>query len=170
MSDEKVTNLPAIQVALLRVIREEMHLNQATLASYIHKKPSTWQRIESGRSALSMLDYANVCLGLGVYISQVTAAAERYAHLLSQNNWTITQAALDADEDTLLKELADFFASPGYKNNSKSFHFSAPKVPPVINTPWQTSDGKFWIPDVFQFVIDDNFRAYMMESGPLLSG
>lgn len=52
--DSKVTSFSSMTLLLLKELRLERNLHQAQLAEICDKTPSSWTKIETGKSPLSM--------------------------------------------------------------------------------------------------------------------
>lgn len=153
-NDTKVTTFSTISLVLLKELRLERGIHQAQIADACDKTPSAWTKIETGKSPLSMEIFFRVCNWLPVAPSAVLAATERYAALLSQNNWSVISKQLDFAEDLLLKEAQDYYSSSGFRSRTiHSLGFNS-----VLNGPIYNLNGTVTISSVFWFALDPAFK------------
>jgi transcriptional regulator with XRE-family HTH domain len=153
----KLTTMTSICVILLREVRAERGIHQAQVAEWIGKTPSAWTKVEAGKSPLQFEAFIRVCNSMQTAPSSVLAAAERYAALLSQNQWTVLSSELDFDQDELLSEAQKYWASPGCRNQPTNRWFTT-----VLNGPIYNLDRSITLASVFQFVLDPSFRALQL--------
>lgn len=156
MNDEsKITTITSICIVLLREVRVERGIHQAQVADWMGKTPSSWTKVEAGKSPLQFETFIRVCNGMTVMPSSVMATAERYAGLLSQNNWVILGATeLSCSEDGLLSQAQEYWTSPGGRNAATNrMGFNS-----VLNGPIYGPNNMITIAGVFQFVLDPAFR------------
>ena len=150
--DKKITTMAGICTTILREIRAEKQLHQAQIADFIGKTPSAWTKIESGKSPLQFDVFFRVCNILQVPGSWVIATAERYAALMSQNNWVILSSEIPPAEDELLLLSQQF-----WKKSLNRLQI------PILNTPIYDQNGLYVIADVFRFALDRNYRDQFIE-------
>ena len=155
-NDNKITSFSSITILILKELRLERQVHQAQVAEICGKTPSAWTKIETGKSPLSMEIFFRVCAALSVAPSAVLATAERYAALLSQNGWGVVYQQLSFEEDLLLEEAQNYYATPGYRNRiqpqSWNYYIS------VLNGPIYNQNGSITLVDVFRYVLDDDFK------------
>jgi len=164
--DTKITSFSSITLLLLKELRLERNIHQAQLAEICDKTPSAWTKIETGRTPLSLEIFFRVCNGLSVTSSSVLAAAERYASLLSQNNWGVMSKQLEFNEDLLLKEAQEYYSSPGFRTRIPQIVWN--QNVSALNSPIYNQDGTISLIQVFQFVLDPNFKKEQ-ESNSLIT-
>jgi len=153
----KFTSLASIIVIILKEIRLERGIHQAHFAEICSKSPSAWTKIETGKSPLQMDDFFKVCNGIPVPASTVLATAERYAMLLSQNQWGLINKQLGS-EDSLLKEVQEYYSSSGYRSRNLPIMWGSNIS--VLNGPFYDQfNGSVSLPYVFQFVLDPVFKT-----------
>ena len=166
MTDEsKITTIYGICVILLREARTERGIHQAQVADWIGKKtPSAWTKVEAGKSPLQLETFVRVCNSLKVMPSVVLATAERYAALLSQKGWAVLMSELEPNEDALLLQAQEYWASPGCRNAMpSSWNFTS-----VLNGPIYNLNQSITLAAVFQFALDPVFREAQLT--PMLAG
>lgn len=161
--ENKITTITSICVILLREVRTERGIHQAKVADWIGKTPSSWTKVESGKSPLQFETFIRVSNAMQVSPSSVMAAAERYAALLSQNGWAVLTSELDSKEDALLCLAQEYWSSPGCRRVVPNIlNFSS-----VLNGPIYNMNNMITLAAVFQFVLDPDFRdAQLAESLP----
>jgi transcriptional regulator with XRE-family HTH domain len=152
----KVTTFSTITLMLLKEVRLERGIHQAQTADMCDKTPSAWTKIETGRSPLTMEIFFRVCNGLHVAPSAVLATMDRYAVLLSQNGWGVISKELDFNEDLLLKDAQDYYASSGFRSRASipTFGFNS-----VLNGPIYNPNGSITLAPVFWFALDPVFKS-----------
>jgi len=154
--DSKVTSFSSITLLLLKELRLERNLHQAQLAEICDKTPSSWTKIETGKSPLSMEIFFRACNGLSVTPSAVLATAERYATLLSQNGWGVMSKQLEFNEDFLLKEAQEYYSTLGFRSRSPQVAWN--QNVSVLSGPIYNMNGTVTLNDVFWFVLDKEFK------------
>jgi transcriptional regulator with XRE-family HTH domain len=161
-NQDKTTTITSICVILLRETRVERGLHQAQIADWIGKTPSAWTKIEGGKSPLQFETFIRVCHSMRVTPSAVLATAERYATLLSQNNWNVVTSELDLSKDGLLRLAQEYWGSPGCRNTMPNqWGFVS-----ALNGPTYNPDNSISLSYVFQFVIDPEFRELQLQPQP----
>ncbi|MCK7386502.1 helix-turn-helix domain-containing protein [Enterobacter cloacae] len=161
-SSRRLTNFTSILLLIIKEIRLEKSMHQAQLAERINKTPSALAKIETGKSPLSMEVFLAYCANLSVSPSAVMATAERYASLLNNNGWTLLNSALEENDDELLKEAQEYYASSAYKNRISIFQSA-------LNGPTYYPNGNVDGLAVFLFAISPQYKAQQLAQ-PLLSG
>lgn len=160
VEESKVTTFSSITICLLREVRLEQGLHQAQIADMLSVTPSAWTKIESGKSALSQESLYRVCNGLRIPPSTLMAAMERYATLLADNRWAVISTQLGFDDDALLKEAAEYYASPGFRWRNQ-IRWG------VLNGPMRNFDGSITPAEVFAFALDAGFKNSQIGFKPL---
>lgn len=152
--ESKITTLTSICIILLREVRTERGIHQAQIADWIGKTPSSWTKVEAGKSPLQFETFLRVCNSMNVMPSAVMATAERYAALLSSQNSGWVVIASEPDEDALLHLAQEYWASPGCRNvTSNRWNFTS-----VLNGPIYNQNQTITLAAVFQFALDPAFR------------
>lgn len=159
--EAKIASITSICVVLLREVRTERNYHQAQVADWIGKTPSAWTKVEAGKSPLQFETFIRVCNSMQVAPSAVLATAERYAALLSQHGWAILTSEASLDEDQLILQAQQYWASPGGRSQAANrFTFWS-----VLNGPTYNQDGTVSPAPVFRFALDPEFR--MMQLNPV---
>jgi transcriptional regulator with XRE-family HTH domain len=153
---EKSTSLHTICRLLLRELRSERNVQQAHIGQLLGRSTSSWSKVESGETPLSLEHLLTVCEACRVWPSDLFATAQNYMHLFTQQGWYVATygAALPKEEDLLSIEADKYYAS----NNSK-----VPKLPmliyPVLQTPWPYPGCNPAPLSVFQWALDSNSKS-----------
>jgi transcriptional regulator with XRE-family HTH domain len=156
--EAKIASITSICVILLREVRTERNLHQAQIADWIGKTPSAWTKVEAGKSPLQFETFIRVCNSMQVAPSSVLATAERYAALLSQHGWAILTSEAALEEDQLIHQAQQYWASPAGRNQAANrFGFWS-----VLNGPTYNQDGTVGLAPVFQFALDPEFRKLQL--------
>jgi transcriptional regulator with XRE-family HTH domain len=156
--EAKIASVTSICVILLRDVRTERNLHQAQIADWIGKTPSAWTKVEAGKSPLQFETFIRVCNSMQVAPSSVLATAERYAALLSQHGWAILTSEAAFEEDQLIRQAQQYWASPGGRSQAAArLGFWS-----VLNGPTYNLDGTVSIAPVFQFALDSEFRKLQL--------
>lgn len=159
--DTKVTTITSICIILLREVRVERGIHQAQVADWLGKTASAWTKVEAGKSPLQFEVYIRVCNSLQVAPSTVLAAAERYAGLLSQSGWAVITSELAFEEDDLLRQAQQYWASPGCRSQQViRLGFTS-----VLNGPIYNLDRSVSLAPVFQFALDSAFQKLQLATG-----
>lgn len=165
-NEDKITTITSICVILLREVRAERGIHQAMVADWIGKTPSSWTKVEAGKSPLQFETFIRISNAMQISPSYVLAAAERYAALLSQRGWAVLTSELDSREDALLRLAQEYWSSPGCRRASSSI-LSGLNFSSVLNGPIYNINNTISLAAVFQFVLDPDFRdAQLAESLP----
>ncbi|WP_274061820.1 helix-turn-helix domain-containing protein [Vibrio parahaemolyticus] len=138
-------------------MRLERNIHQAQVADMCDKTPSAWTKIEKGKSPLPMEMFFRVCNGLQISL----ATMERYATLLSQNGWGVISKQLDFNEDQLLKEAQEYYASPGFRSRAS---FPTLTDNSVLNGPVYNLDGTVAPNPVFLFALNSSFKEQQLRN------
>lgn len=163
IEESKITTITSICVVLLREVRAERGIHQAQVADWIGKTPSSWTKVEAGKSPLQFETFIRVCHSMQVAPSAVMATAERYAALLSQSGWAVITSDLPFEEDGLLIKAQKYWASPGCRNQPEHrWAFTSVLSGPVYNI-----DRSVTIAAVFQFALDHMFEDAQLNQMPL---
>lgn len=162
-SSRKLTNFTSVLLLLIKECRLERGVHQAQLAEKINKSPSSFAKIETGKSPLTMEVFLACCSTLMISPSAVMATAERYGNLLTNNGWTLLNSSLEENDDELLKESQEYYSSPGYKARLNTSS--------ALNGPFYYPNGNVDGLAVFLFSISDVFKNQQLTySNSLLPG
>jgi transcriptional regulator with XRE-family HTH domain len=153
--DNKVTTLSSIILVLLKELRLERNIHQAHLAEMCGKSPSSWNKIESGKSPLTMELFLKICNSMPIPPSNILATAERYANLFAQEGWAILSQQLNFNEDLLLQEIQKYYLSDSYKRKNQQRRWDNISI---LNTPYYDNNGLIIMNEVFLFILDQNFK------------
>ena len=156
MHENKVTTISTITLLLLKELRLERNMHQANLADICDKTPSAWNKIEAGKSPLTMEVFFRICQAFPVSPSYVLATAERYASLFSQEGWGIMSKQLDFNDDLLLKEAHEYYSSSGFRARHPRQNWNMNVS--ILNGPFYNQNGTIEISEVFQFALDSKFK------------
>lgn len=163
-TEAKITSYTTITLIILRETRLERGIHQAQLAERCDRTPSAWAKVEMGKTVMSMELFYRACSALSIQPSAVMAAAERYATLFSQREWIVLARQLE-NEDELLKEMQEYYSSPGFKNMPSSANGF--QVVTALNTPIYNYDGSINIINAFRYVLDKTFKEECNNYHPL---
>ncbi|MGY0147822.1 helix-turn-helix domain-containing protein (plasmid) [Edwardsiella tarda] len=162
-SSRKLTNFTSVLLLLIKECRLERGVHQAQLAEKINKSPSSFAKIETGKSPLTMEVFLACCSSLMISPSAVMATAERYGNLLTNNGWTLLNSSLEEKDDKLLMESQEYYSSPGYKARLNTLS--------ALNGPFYYPNGNVNGLAVFLFSISDTFKNQQLTCSPhLLQG
>lgn len=152
----KTTSIQMVVAIVLKELRLERGIHQAQVADALSKTPSAVAKMEMGQMTISMEVFYSMCSYHMVGGAQVLFAVERYAQLLGSNpnNWFVgrNQAELDA----LAASAAEYYSSPGFKRRQQQPMHTGWQS--VLNGPTYWGGTVSYIPDVFRYAIDDDFR------------
>lgn len=158
---DHATCFNSLTLLVLKEIRLEKGIQSAQIAEQTGRSPSTWAKIETGKSAFPMDSLFQASRALWTPPSAVIATAERYAAFLGQSSWAVLNSPLSAEEDDLLQIAQRYYESPGFKRRFQpafghvgfnGFGLS------ILNSPIFYPDGSVQIVDVFRFALDEEFR------------
>lgn len=157
--DEKVTCYNSILLLILKELRLEKNIPSAYIAEQLNRSPSSWTKIENGKSAFPMDCLFQAARALWTPASTIIMATERYATLLSQHQWAVLQSPLKPEDDSVLQVAQNYYDSPGFKNQNQELRASwvNPKVS-VSNSPLFYQDGTVQITDLFRYIVDNEFK------------
>jgi transcriptional regulator with XRE-family HTH domain len=165
MDDGKVTNYTTITLLILKETRLERGIHQAHVAERCDKTPSAWSKIENGKTPFTMEMFFRACAALSTQPSVVMAATERYATFMSQHGWCVVHKQIDYEEDFLLKEAIEYYASAAFKARIPLPGWG--QYATALNSPIHNYDGTINIIDVFRFSLDPEFKKQQIEFKPL---
>ena len=162
-SSRRLTNFTTVLLLLIKECRLERGVNQAQLAEKINKSPSSFAKIETGKSPLTMEGFLACCSTLMISPSAVMSTAERYGNLLTNNGWILLNSSLEENDDELMKESQEYYSSPGYKSRQN--------MTSALNGPFYYPNGNVDGLAVFLFAISTHFKNQQLEAqNSLLSG
>jgi transcriptional regulator with XRE-family HTH domain len=150
-TDNNITTLSSIILILLKELRIERNIHQAHLAERCGKTPSSWSKIESGKSSLTMELFLKICNAIPIQPSNVLATAENYSNLFAQQGWAILSQELSFNEDRLLQEVQKYYSSDNYKLRVPQIMWNLNIS--VLNTPYYDNNGFLVMNDAFKFLL-----------------
>lgn len=159
MGDEllsKLTNFTTVLLLITKECRLQKGLHQAQLAEKINKSPSSFAKIETGKSPLTMEVFLACCSALMISPSAVMSTAERYGSLLSNNGWSLLNSSLEEHDDLLMRESQEYYSSPGYKKRLNILSV------PALNGPIYYPNGNVDGLAVFLFSISPEFKKQQL--------
>lgn len=162
IDETKITTYHTICAIVLRELRVQRNLHQAEIADFFAKPPSHWQEVEAGTKKLDFDTLLRVCRGLGVPPAQVLSVADGYDLLLRLFGWSVVVTEL-SKADELIKRAKSYWQSPGYRAAQNFPYLSLS----VLNVPYNDIENRTgWnnIIPVFQFAVDDMFRAQQLDA------
>ncbi|MGC0901055.1 helix-turn-helix transcriptional regulator [Pantoea agglomerans] len=119
-STQRHTNLTSIATIVLKEYRLERGIQQALLAERLGKTPSNFNKIESGKTPLTMDVFLAICSNLAVKPSVIMNIAETYSNLMTNAGWVVMHSSLPESDDDLLKEANEYYSSHVFKNRGFS--------------------------------------------------
>ena len=119
-------------------------------------------RLNQGKILLVWKFFFRVCQLFQISPSHILGTAERYRTLLSQHGWAIMSKNLDFNEDLLLIESSKYYSSAGYRGRIPNPLLS------ILNGPFYYPNGTVTVSEVFQFVLDDNFKETQINFEPTI--
>ncbi|WP_255017025.1 helix-turn-helix domain-containing protein [Burkholderia glumae] len=162
---EKSTSFHTICRLLLRELRQERNVQQAHIGQLLGKSTSSWSKVETGDTPLSLDHLLTACSACQVWPSNLLEAAQDYMTLLVQNGWYVAGhgAALPKEEDLLSVEADAYYATAASNVQTPVWGRY-----PVLQTPWPYP-GSCVPLDVFRWVLDPQWKASMLSSEKLRS-
>lgn len=155
---KKLTNFTTILLLILKECRLERNVHQAIFAEMLGKSPSTINKVESGSAALQMDMFLSYCRVMNISPSYVLAAAERYAALFQSQGWNVATQSIETNEDLLLNEATEYYASSHYKQRMNSPFFT------TLNGPIYYSNGQVGGIEVFIFALFPSEKEKMLKN------
>ncbi|QBR52672.1 helix-turn-helix transcriptional regulator [Erwinia sp. QL-Z3] len=119
-STQRHTNLTSIATLILKEYRLERGIQQAILAERLGKAPSGFNKIESGKTPLTMDVFLAICSNLAIQPSLVMSIAEQYMNMMNAAGWVVMSSTLPESDDQLLKEANEYYSSHVFKNRGYS--------------------------------------------------
>jgi len=153
---EKSTSLHTICRLLLRELRHERNVQQAHIGQLLGRSGSSWSKVESGETPLTLEHLLTACAACQVWPSELLQAAQSYMTLLSQNGWFVATygTALPKEEDRLSIEADKYYASPSSRVPLPPTHRY-----PVLQTPWPYPGSNAVPLPVFRWVLEPKIAA-----------
>jgi len=146
---EKSTCFHTICRLVLKELRQEKNVQQAHISQLLSRSPSSWSKVETGETPLSLDHLLTACSACQVWPSQLFITAQNYMALLNQNNWYVASHGTPLDKESdLLSRYADEYYG---------LNLMQARTAQVLLTPWP-SPGMFSPLDVFRWAIDPSFR------------
>ncbi|MWV63008.1 XRE family transcriptional regulator [Helicobacter saguini] len=154
MNENLNVNFNTILVIVLKELRLERNIHQATLADICNKQASAWNKIENGKSPLVLETLYRVCnYAFHVQPSIILATAERFANIFAQHNYAILYNESES-EDIVLKYANQYYKMKSQQNFMQSY---APFVS-ILNMPCYEQNGRMVIGDVFQYCLNEIYK------------
>ncbi|MBA8325918.1 helix-turn-helix transcriptional regulator [Citrobacter freundii] len=119
-STQHHTNLTSIVTLILKEHRLERGIQQAILAERLGKNPSNFNKIEAGKTPLTMDVFLAICSNLAINPSLVMGLAESYRNVFANAGWVVMSSSLPESDDDLLSEANEYYSSPVFKNRGIS--------------------------------------------------
>ena len=150
---EKSTSMTTVCRLLLRELRQERNMQQAQIAQMLGKTASTWSKVESGDTPLTLEHLLTACAAMQIWPANFMVTAQNYVALFTQKNWFVSTygAATPKDEDALWLASDEFYAGQ-LRGISIQLHAN------VLGSPWPYAGAYSPLP-VFDAAI------YKYESG-----
>lgn len=155
-TSNKLTNFTTILLLILKECRLERNVHQAIFAEMLGKSPSTINKVESGSAALQMDMFLSYCRVMSISSSSVFATAERYTALFQSQGWNVATQSIETNEDLLLNEAAEYYASAHYKQRMNYPFFT------TLNGPVYYSNGQVNGLEVFMFALFPVIKEQML--------
>lgn len=164
----KVTTFATVCRVILREVRIERNVHQAQIADILGKTASAWNKIEMGKSPLTLEFLYCACSFMQTPLSTFFAAAERYSSALYTNGnpWAILanpsgEQYSDTNEevrDDLLTAAKAYWDSPSAPDLRNDFlrQFGS-----ILGVAFDPRVGTFRLPPVFWYAVDPQYRAFV---------
>jgi transcriptional regulator with XRE-family HTH domain len=161
---EHSTSFHTIGRLLLRELRYERGVQQAQIGQLLGKSTSSWSKVETGDTPLTLEHLLTACTACQVWPSDLLKTAQDYMTLLVQNGWYVAAhgTALPKEEDLLSVEADAYYAAVASRVQTPTWGRY-----PVLQTPWPYP-GSCVPLDVFRWVLDPAWKAEMSSPRNLL--
>ncbi|MCX3072557.1 helix-turn-helix domain-containing protein [Providencia stuartii] len=146
---EKSTCFHTICRLLLKELRQEKNVQQAHISQLLSRSPSSWSKVETGETPLSLDHLLTACSACQVWPSQLFITAQNYMSLLTQYDWYVAAHGTPLEKEA---DLLSLYADEYYSSNLQQY-----RMYQVLLTPWPFP-GTFAPLDVFRWAIDPSFR------------
>ena len=158
---EKSTSFHTILRILLRELRQQSNVQQAQIGQLLGKSASTWSKVETGETELTLDHVLTVCHACQVLPSVLLQTAQNYMSVLTQFGWYVAShgKALDKAEDRLAQEADTYYAFVARPDRSVIFG----NIVHVLSTPWPYLNQYSPI-DVFRWATDEVWKAGLLKA------
>lgn len=146
---EKSTCFHTVCRLILKELRQERNVQQAHISQLLSRSPSSWSKVETGDTPLSLDHLLTACSACQVWPSQLFVTAQNYMSLLTQNGWYVAAHGTPLEKEV---DLLSLYADEYYNSNLQQYRNHQ-----VLMTPWPYP-GMFAPLDVFKWAIDAAFR------------
>jgi len=128
---EKSASMATIFRLLIKELRQERNIQQAQIAQLLGKTASTWSKVESGETPLTLEHILTACAVMQIWPAQLMTTTQNYVSLFQQKSWFVSTygAPLPKEEDAL------WLASEVFYSGANTVP-APPRTAPVLNTPW----------------------------------
>ena len=151
---DKITFSSSITAIILREVRLDLNVNQAYAADNLNMPQSTFAKVETGKSRLTVDMLFRLSSAYNVSPAAVLHAVEQYSMLLRNWGWIVLSAATEADSEKDQRDILMPRVNEYYKRTASSLRYqllsNGVRVG-VLNTPLYEGFNQFpVIADVFR--------------------
>jgi transcriptional regulator with XRE-family HTH domain len=156
---EKSTSFHTIIRVLLRELRQQSNVQQAQIGQLLGKSASTWSKVETGETELTLDHMLTVCHACQVLPSLLLQTAQNYMSVLTQYGWYVAShgKALEKGEDRLAQEADSYYAF--LAKPDRPFVFGNHLA--VLSTPWPYLN-QYAPLDVFRWATDEFWKNSLL--------
>lgn len=149
-SSQKTTSTQTVIGILLRELRYERNIHEATVADLLNVSCRTYQKFESGHKSMEVSRLLNVLYFLMIPPSMFWGAFERYCVILSAWGWKVSPN-LVIEDDKLLRVIQQFY----HTTPSERPHCS------IMNSPHYNKNPSIApkLPSVFEYIRDNHHNS-----------
>jgi transcriptional regulator with XRE-family HTH domain len=153
--EEKSTSFHTILRLLLRELRQQSNVQQAQIGQLLGKSASTWSKVETGETELTLDHVLTVCHACQVLPSALLQTAQNYMSVLNQFKWYVAShgKALEKAEDKLSQEADAYYA---FLAKASRPLYGANYLP-ILSTPWPYLN-QYAPLDVFRWATDEVWK------------
>lgn len=164
MQSEKSTTIHTIARLILRELRQERNVQQAQIGQLLGKSTSTWSKVETGDTPLTLEHLLTACTACQVWPSTVLSTTQNYMQLLQQHGWYVAShgGPLPKEEDLLSLYADEFYKFVASKAQTPSW-----RVYPVLQTPWPYPNCCLPL-DVFRWALDPAWKEQQLLPAPTI--
>jgi transcriptional regulator with XRE-family HTH domain len=158
---EKSTSFHTILRILLRELRQNSNVQQAQIGQLLGKSASTWSKVETGETELTLDHVLTVCHACQVLPSVLLQTAQNYMSVFTQFGWYVAGhgKALEKTEDKLALEADNFYAFVARPIRPVIYGNTIP----VLATPWPYLNQYSPI-DVFRWATDEVWKNGLLQT------
>ncbi|WP_199153461.1 helix-turn-helix transcriptional regulator [Chromobacterium sp. ASV23] len=153
MDNHPVTTLNTVTLVVLHELRLEKKIHPALLAKELGVTCSELEKIESGKTQLSFVDFVSTVQLLKINWADAIQTVFNHANFLVNSGWTVLPRDGVSERDDLMRSALEFWASKESANDPRVISVQMGALPP---SPDPFESTQIILARVFRHAIDSN--------------